>query len=198
MKIGILGAGGIGQAFAGHMARAGFEVILSNSRGPESLADVVKKLGGATRAGTKEEAAQADVVQLAVPWQKWESALSNLPPWNGRILIDSTNAIVFPGFKPADLKGKTSSEIVATLAPGARVIKAMNTLNVEILAADPHEAGGRRVLFLSGDDKDAKKDVRGLLEKAGFATIDLGPLVQGGKLQQFGGPLASHNLIKLG
>jgi len=180
------------------MARAGFEVILSNNHGPESLTATAKKLGGATRAGTREEAAQADVVQLAVPWQQWEAALTNLPPWNGRILIDSTNAIKFPELRPADLKGRTSSEVVASLAPGARVVKAMNTLGTQILAGDPHQAGGRRVLFLSGDDAAAKKDVRGLLENAGFATIDLGGLVEGGKLQQFRGPLASHNLIKLG
>jgi predicted dinucleotide-binding enzyme len=198
MKIGILGAGGIGQAFAGHMARAGFEVILSNNHGPESLAGTATKLGGATRAGTREEAAQADVVLLSVPWQQCEAALSGLPPWNARILIDATNAIVFPEFKPADLKGKTSSEVVASLTPGARVVKAMNTLGKEILASDPHVGGGQRVLFLSGDDKDAKKQLRAMLEKAGFAVIDLGGLKEGGKLQQFGGPLAGHNLIKLG
>jgi predicted dinucleotide-binding enzyme len=197
MKIGILGAGGIGQAFAGHMARAGFEVILSNNHGPESLVATAKKLGGATRAGTREEAAQADLVLLSVPWQQWEAALSGLPAWNGRILIDATNAIVFPGFRPADLKGKTSSEVVASLAPDARVVKAMNTLGKEILASDPHEAGGRRVLFLSGDDKDAKKQLREMLEKPGFAVIDLGGLKEGGKLQQFGGALAGKNLIKL-
>jgi predicted dinucleotide-binding enzyme len=198
MKIGILGAGGIGQAFAGHMARAGFEVILSNHHGPESLAAAAKKLGGATRAGTREEAAQCDVVLLSVPWQQWEAALSGLPSWNGRILLDATNAIELPDFRPADLKGKTSSEIVASLAPGARVVKAINTLGIEILASDPEQGGGHRVLFLSGDDKDAKKDVRGMLKKAGFAPIDLGGLKEGGKLHQFGGPLSGLNLVKLG
>jgi 8-hydroxy-5-deazaflavin:NADPH oxidoreductase len=198
MKIGILGAGGIGQAFAGHMARAGFEVILSNSRGPQTLVDAVNKLGGKTRAGTREEAAQADVVLLSVPWKQWEAALADLPPWNGRILIDPTNAIVFPEFRPADLNGRTSSEVVASLAPGARVVKACNTLDKEVLAVDPHEGGGRRVLFISGDDENARKEVGGLLEKAGFATIDLGGLKDGGKIQQFGGPLAGLNLIKLG
>jgi 8-hydroxy-5-deazaflavin:NADPH oxidoreductase len=198
MKIGILGAGGIGQAFAGHMARAGFEVILSNSRGPQTLFDVGKKLGGKTRAGTRAEAAQADVVLLSVPWKQWETALSDLPPWDGRILIDPTNAIVFPEFRPADLNGRTSSEVVASLAPGARVVKACNTLDRDVLAADPHESGGRRVLFVSGDDENARKEVAGLLEKAGFATIDLGGLKEGGKIQQFGGPLAGLNLIRLG
>ena len=180
------------------MARAGFEVILSNSHGPQSLAAVAKKLGGATRTGTRKEAAQADVVLLAVPWGQWAAALSDLSPWDGRILIDATNAIKFPEFRPADLNGTTSSEIVASLAPGARVVKAMNTLPREVLASDPREAGGQRVLFLSGDDESAKKEVSGLLAKAGFATIDLGGLRDGGMLQQFGGPLAAQNLIKLG
>ena len=198
MKIGIIGAGGIGQAFAGHMARAGFEVILSNRHAPQSLAAAAKKLGGATRAGIREEAALADVVLLAVPWKQWKAALSDLPTWDGRILIDATNAIAFPEFRPADLNGTTSSEIVASLAPGARVVKAMNTLAREVLASNPHEAGGQRVLFLSGDDESAKKEVGGLLAKAGFATIDLGGLREGGMLQQCGGPLATLNLIKLG
>ena len=198
MNVGIIGAGGIGQAFAGHMARAGFEVILSNNHGPQSLAAAAKKLGGATRAGTREEAARADVVLLAVPWQQWEAALRDLPPWNSRILIDATNAIVLPDFRPADLNGTTSSEIVATLAPGGRVVKAVNTLGRAILASDPRECGGHRVLFLSGDDEGAKKQVSGMLEKAGFATIDLGGLREGGKLQQVSGPFAACDLIKIG
>ena len=197
MRIGIIGAGGIGLGFAGHMARAGFEVILSNNHGPQSLAAAADRLGGATHAGTREEAAQADVVLLAVPWQQWEAALSDLPPWDGRILIDATNAIKFPEFRAADLNGRTSSEIVASLAPGARVVKAMNTLAEEVLAADPHEAGGSRVLFISGDDDDAKGEVGELLAKAGFATIDLGGLREGGMLQQFGGKVAALNLIRL-
>ena len=104
-----------------------------------------------------------------------------------------------PGFRLAELGGSTSSEIVASLAPGARVVKAGNTLLRAVLAADPREAGGRRVLFMSGDDAAAKDEVAGMLGKVGFATIDLGDLVSGGRLQQFpGGPLPTLNLIKLG
>jgi len=198
MKIGIIGAGGIGQAFAGHMAKAGYPVIVSNSRGPDSLAEVVKQLGPRAKAGTREEAAQADVVVLAVQWQQLREALSGLPAWNGRILIDATNPVLQPGFRLADLNGSTSSEVVASLAPGARVVKASNTLPVALLAADPKQVGGHRVLFMSGDDKAAKAEVGGILEKAGFATIDLGGLASGGRLQQFpGGPLPTLNLIKL-
>lgn len=199
MKFGIIGAGGIGQALAHQLTQAGYQVTLSNSRGAESLAGVVKELGSRAKAGTREEAAQADAVVLAVPWEQVRAALSGLPPWNGRILIDATNPVVQPGYRLADLDGSTSSEIVATLAPGARVVKAANTLPVAVLSADPRQAGGRRVMFLSGNDSPAKADVSSIFEKVGFATIDLGALATGGRLQQFpGGVLPTLNLIKLG
>jgi predicted dinucleotide-binding enzyme len=199
MKIGIIGAGGIGQAFAAQAVRAGYAVILSNSRGPESLAAVVRELGGNATAGTREDAARADVVVVAVPWQQLAAALSDLPAWNGRIVIDASNPVEAPTFRLADLGGRTSSEIVASMAPGARVVKAANTLPRALLAADPHEAGGRRVLFVSGDDADAKAVVSEILATIGFAVIDLGGLAVGGPLQQFpGGPLPNQNLIKLG
>lgn len=198
MKIGIIGAGGIGQAFAGHVAKAGYEVIISNSRGPESLAEMVKQLGPRAIAGTRQDAARADVVVLSVNWPQVPAALSDLPAWNGRILIDATNPVLQPGFRLAELQGSTSSEIVASLAPGARVVKTGNTLLRAVLAADPKQAGGRRVLFMSGDDTSAKAEVGAVLEKMGFATIDLGGLASGGRLQQFpGGPLPTLNLIKL-
>src|SRR6185295_4947210 len=198
MKIGIIGAGDIGQAFAGQAVKAGYDVIVSNSRGPESLTGVVHQLGPRAKAGTRLEAAQADVVVLAVPWSQLGAALSGLPAWGGRILIDATNPVVQPGFRLADLKGRTSSEIVASLVPGARVVKVANTLVSAMLAADPRQAGGRRVLFMSGDDATAKVGVKDILEKIGFATIELGGLASGGSLQQFpGGPLPTLNLIKL-
>lgn len=199
MRIGIIGAGGIGQAFASQVAKAGYEVILSNSRGPDSLAAVVRELGPRARAATRYEAAKADVVFLAVQWPQLPDALSGLPEWNGRILIDATNPVLGPDFRVAELGGKTSSEVVASMAPGARVVKACNTLLKAVLAADPREAGGHRVLFMSGDDAQAKSDAKEILERAGFATVDLGGLASGGKLQQFpGGPLPTLNLIKLG
>jgi predicted dinucleotide-binding enzyme len=198
MKIGIVGGGGIGQAFAGQVVKTGYEVIISNSRGPESLADVVKQLGPRIKAGTRQEAAQADVVVIAVRWQQLRPALSDLPPWNGRILIDCTNPIVKPGFPLPELNDSTSSEVVALLAPGARVVKVANTLPRALLATDPAQAGGHRVLFMSGDDAAAKEEVAGILNKAGFATIDLGGLASGGRLQQVpGGLLTELNLIKL-
>jgi len=198
MTIGIIGAGGIGQAFAGQVVKAGYEVIVSNSRGPESLAEVVSRLGPRAKAGTRHEAAEAEMVVVAVRWQQLSAALTDLPAWQGRILIDCTNPIVKPGFQLTELNGFTSSEFVASLAPGARVVKVANTLPRALLASDPSQAGGRRVLFMSGDDAAAKEDVSVILEEAGFATIDLGGLASGGRLQQVpGGLLTALNLIKL-
>lgn len=197
MNIGIIGAGAIGLAYARQFLKAGHSVILSNSRGPESLANVARELGAGARAGAIAEAAAAEVVLLAVTWQHLSAAVANLPAWNGRIVIDATNPIL-PGFVIAELDGRTSSEVVSGLVPGARVVKAGNTLPTHVAAADPRQNGGNRVLFISGDDADAKARVAGLFEQAGFAPVDLGGLVAGGRLQQFsGGPLPALNLIKL-
>jgi len=198
MTIGIIGGGAIGQAFGRQVLKAGYQVIISNSRGPESLASLVRELGAGVRAGTAKEAAAAEIVFLAVPWMHVRDALAGLPPWGGRIVVDATNPVIMPGFTMADLGGRTSSEVISDLVPGARLVKACNTLLAEVLAADPHVAGGRRVIFMSGDDAKAKAVVSGILDKTGFAPIDLGDLVVGGRMQQFpGGPLPTLNLIQL-
>jgi predicted dinucleotide-binding enzyme len=198
MNIGIIGAGGIGQAFATHAAKAGFEVLVSNSRDPQTLSGFVRDLGRKARAVSRQEAAGADLVFLSVRWSQLHAALADLPPWNSRILIDATNPVLDADYRLADLNGGTSSDVVASLASGARVVKAVNTLPRALLAANPLQSGGRRVLFMSGNDSTAKSDVGNLLDKLGFATIDLGSLAIGGRLQQFpGGPLPTLNLIKL-
>ncbi|AIQ11940.1 NADPH-dependent F420 reductase [Paenibacillus durus] len=197
MSIGIIGAGEIGQAFAKQVVKAGYEVFLSNSRGPESLAPLVAKLGGKSKAVTVREAAAADIVFIALPWKHLKEAVADLPEWNGRIVIDAMNPIITPEFIVADLGGKTSSEVVSELVPGARVVKGFNTLTPAVLGSDP-QIVGRRVIFISGDDAAAKAEVTRMNDKIGFATIDLGGLADGGKLHQFpGGPLPTLNLIKL-
>src|SRR6266576_3256380 len=128
---------------------------------------------------------------IAVPWPRIQQALEGLQ-WSGQVVVDASN-----DFDPSDLNGRTSSELVADLVPGARLVKAANTLTAEVLASDPHEAGGQRVIFVSGDDADAKAEVISLFEDAGFAAIDLGSLSAGGAMQQVGGPLAGVNLIRL-
>jgi 8-hydroxy-5-deazaflavin:NADPH oxidoreductase len=188
--VGIIGAGHIGQALARTARRAGREVVIANSRGPASLEPVVAALGAGVSAGTVVEAAAADIVAIAVPWPDVPAAVTGLR-WDGQTVIDATNAW------DAELGGRTSSEIVADLVPGARLVKTANTLGADILGAEPQEAGGRRVLFLSGDDAAAKAAVIELLDAAGFFPIDLGDLVTGGRMQQLGGPLPAHNLVRL-
>jgi predicted dinucleotide-binding enzyme len=190
-SVGIIGAGRIGQAIAQIALRAGRQVVIANSRGPESLTSVVEALGQGVSAGTVKDASAAGIVVLAVPWAHVSQAVEGLE-WDGRIVIDPTN-----DFDPSDLDGRTSSEVVADLVAPARVVKAANTLMASELGSDPHEAGGQRVIFLSGDDGDAKSEVVALFEDAGFLVVDLGGLREGGRMQQVGAPLAGQNLIRL-
>jgi predicted dinucleotide-binding enzyme len=198
--IGILGAGAIGRALAAHFVNAGNGVILSNSRGPESLSELVADLGGeekGVRAGTVLQAAAADIVVLALLWQHLPTVLADLPPWNDRIVVDATNPIINPGFKIADLEGQASSEVVAAMVPGARLIKAGNTFAAATLAESPSVKGGRRAFFLCGDDKPAKHAFGSVIDAAGFAVIDLGTLAEGAKLMQFpSGKLPGLDLVK--
>ncbi len=199
MSIGIIGAGNIGSAFARALARNGIAATIANSRGPETLAELTAELAPHITAGTIEEAAKADMVLIAVPWSKLPAALSGLPDWAGRIVIDANNPIEGPLFKPAELGGRLSSEIVAGLVPGARLVKAFNHLLANLVSADPKAEGGNRVLFYSGDDAQAKAEVGALITRLGFAGIDLGTLKVGGSLTQFpGGPLPALNLVKFG
>ena len=197
MTIGIIGSGNIGSAVAKTLARAGIEATIANSRGPDSLRDLVKELGPLIKAGTREEAAKADIVIVAVNWTKIPAALAGLPEWKNRIVIDANNPIEAPLFKPVDLKGRASSEVFADFVPGARVVKAFNHLLAAVLAGDPAAEGGKRVLLYSGDEARAKAEIGALIDKLGFFGIDLGALAVGARLVQFpGGPLAVHNLVK--
>jgi predicted dinucleotide-binding enzyme len=199
MTIGIIGSGAIGTAFARTLARAGIPATIANSRAPASLQALVDELGPSITAGTREDAARADLVFVAVNWTKLPAAMAGLPDWTGRVVIDANNPIEAPLFKPVDLHGRLSSHVFADLVPGARVVKAFNHLRAEVLAGDPRADGGRRVLFYSGDDNAAKAEVAALIDRLGFAGIDLGSLTIGAKLAQFpGGPLPNQNLVKVG
>jgi predicted dinucleotide-binding enzyme len=195
MQVGILGAGAVGTAFASRLVAGGHQVVLSNSRGPASLAENVRALGPGASAGTLADAARAQLVVLAVPGDRVGEVLAGLPDWGGRVLVDATNDFTAPPPAPGR---PTTSEVVGGLAPGARVIKALNHLFASNLGADPRRAEGNRVLFLSGDDEAAKKEFGELLSGLGYAPIDLGGLADGGRLHQFpGGPLTGMDLVRL-
>ena len=200
MEIGTIGAGAFAQAFAKRALKVGHKVKLSNSRGPENLRQVVNQLGPGAMAATKEEAAACEMVLLAVPWDNVPETLASLPKWKNQILIDGTNP--FHGqagnFTPANVGNLSTSQFVAALAPGARVVKALNNMIVASLEADPYLNGARRVAFISADDAGAKKRVETLLRTFGYAVVDLGNLRDGGLIQQAGGPLAGRDFFERG
>jgi predicted dinucleotide-binding enzyme len=193
MTLSILGSGNIGSALARHFTEKGVPVSIANNRGPSSLEPLCKKLGSHLKAVELGEALQAEMVILALPFSSVPQ-LADRTDWAGRIVIDATNAIDFPAFTPTDLGGKLSSEVVAELLSGARVVKAFNTLPAAVLGENPKEAAGRRVIFLSGDDAEARATVGAVIESIGFASIDLGNLAAG-RSQQFGEPLVMRNLL---
>jgi 8-hydroxy-5-deazaflavin:NADPH oxidoreductase len=214
MSIGIIGAGALGSNLARAFAKVSISATISNSRGPESLAGLVQELGPTIKAGTTEEAAKADIVFVAIRWVDLKRVLGGLPAWNGRIVVDGTNPVewIDPdspdakdpgnpldayGIKPVDLGGRHSSSVVSDLVPGARLVKAFNHLDVNVLH-EPEVSGGNRVLFYSGDDLDAKATVRSLIAKAGFFAVDLGALDVGGPLASLPfGPLAGVSFVKV-
>ncbi|TKC88710.1 NADP oxidoreductase [Trinickia terrae] len=197
MKIGFIGAGAVAQSLAKSAIQAGHEVVLSARRGPQALRDIVAELGPKASADTLQEVARLELVMLAVPWLQVPSALEGLPDWAGRILVDTTNPFtqLEPALVLADLGGAGASEIVAAHAPGARVVKAFNAIRMEHYDKGPKFHDGKRVIFVSGDDRDAKNVVIGLVNAFGYASVDLGGLVSGGRMQQAGGPIAGRDWV---
>jgi predicted dinucleotide-binding enzyme len=196
--VGIIGSGTIGRYVAENAARAGFRVVLSNRGGERALADAVSTIGDGAVTGTVEHAAGADITVLAIPWEAVHSTLGALPSWSGRIVVDATNAVKRhepPVIEYHDFGERTSSEVVAELAADARVVKAFNTLPFPMLSAPPWRSSGRRVLFLCGDDVDAKNAVASLVDTTGYVPFDLGDLATGSRMQQAGAPLAGVDLI---
>jgi 8-hydroxy-5-deazaflavin:NADPH oxidoreductase len=199
MKIGFIGAGSVTRTFGRHLINAGHTIVVSNSRGPETLADFVADLGPAAIAGTREQAAECDVVILATHWVKVPEALKGID-WHGRILIDATNAHVDP--KPdislegvtrsraaLKSKGRTSSELVAEMAVGARLVKSISNMPMAwIQDFSPNKP--RTVIFTSGDDTEAKQLTIELINNTGLVAIDLGSLAMGDAMHDVGGPLS--------
>jgi len=193
--IGIIGAGNIGKIVAAHLLKHNMPVIISNSRGPETLKETIEQLGSGAKAVNTAEAAEADIVLLALPWSKVKD-LAQITDLNGKIVIDATNHFN-PDYSVEDLGGKASSEVVQGYFPGSRIVKSFNTLVSKVLAADPVVGEGHRVLFVSGDDDQAKIEVSEIIKAIGFAPIDLGSLAVGSKYQQAKGTFSALNLIKI-
>jgi predicted dinucleotide-binding enzyme len=195
MSYAIIGSGAIGGALAKQFARSKIKAVITNRRGPASLEDALQAFGPTVSATETTGAVDADVIILAVPFGAVGEVAKLHNDWAGKIVVDATNASEFPAFKPLDLGGRPSSQVVAAQFKGARVVKAFNTLPAAVLADEPRRSEGHRTIFISGDYADANEKVASLATVLGFSPIILGRLEEGGLLQQFGGPLTMHSLI---
>jgi 8-hydroxy-5-deazaflavin:NADPH oxidoreductase len=187
----------IGGTAARLFASAGHDVAISNSRGPESLRELMQQIGPHARAETIEGAARfGDVVLLAVPWRE-PGALPDASVLSGKIVIDAMNPYKAGG-GTYDLGDSTSSEEVQKRLPGARLVKAFNTMYYKTLASEGkpgQPVDARLALFVAGDDQEAKAVVSRLIEEIGFAAIDAGSLHDGGRRQEPDSPIYNRPML---
>jgi predicted dinucleotide-binding enzyme len=181
MSYAIIGFGKIGQALAKAFARSGIEVRVATTRDPESIASAAAAIGPTIVPTKLAEALKADVVFLAVRFESHQDVAKALPSWQGKTIVDVTNAY---GVSPEKLGGQASSRFVAQAFAGGRLVKGFNHLAAAVLAQDPAVHGGRRVVFLASDDDGAAAEIGALAENLGFSPIELGGLSEGGLLVQ--------------
>jgi 8-hydroxy-5-deazaflavin:NADPH oxidoreductase len=189
----IIGTGKVGSALARLFARAGIEVSIANTRGPETARPLMVELGETVTARTLAGALVADVVFLAIPFVAVEEFARIRSNWSGKIVVDATNA---HGQSPEVMAGRLSTDIVAKAMPGATVVKAFNQLPAGVLARDPSQDGGRRVVFVASNDDKAAATIKALAEQLGFSPILVGRIDEGGRLLHVPGPLVLHNLVE--
>jgi 8-hydroxy-5-deazaflavin:NADPH oxidoreductase len=179
MSYAIVGFGAVGQALARAFARKNIKVAVAGRRPPEALAPQARAIGPTVVAKSLRDALEADIIILAVPFGEHREVAKALPSWEGKTVIDATNAF---GVPLEELDGLPSSAFVAKAFTGAKLVKGFNHLIAATLAADPIVEGGHRVVFLSGDDEDAIAAVAALAKQLGFAPVKLGKLNEGGAL----------------
>ena len=198
MRIGIVGSGKIGGTLTELFARQGHEVTVANSRGPESLGELVGRAGDNAHAGTVADAASfGDVVVVALPVAAYDTLPSGR--FDGKIVIDTGNYYSARDGEIDVLESDetTSTELLGESLPGARLVKAFNTMNYVPLGNEgrPGQPRAERLaIFLAGDDREAKDVVAGLIDELGFAPVDTGSLAEGGRRQQPGAAVYNNPL----
>lgn len=193
MTTSIIGSGNVGTALARQFARNGIDVCIANTHGPETLAALAQELGNKVTPTTLHDALKAEVIVFAIPFRAYKDVASRLSDWTGKIVIDAMNA---RDVTQEELSGQESTDLVALALPGAKVVKTLNQLPAALLASDPSQHGGRRVMFVASNDDDASATVVHLVEQLGFAPIALGKIAEGGALLRFRGALVLQNLIR--
>ena len=177
----IIGFGKIGQALAKAFARKGIEVSVATTRDPESFSSAAVAIGSTIIPKKLSEVVKADIIFLAVPFGVHPVVAKALPSWQGKTIVDVTNAY---GVSSEELGGHPSARVVAQAFTGGRVVKGFNHLAAAVLEQDPAVHGGRRVVFLESDDDAAAVEIGALAENLGFSPINLGVLSEGGLLVQ--------------
>ena len=177
MNYAIIGSGHIGAALARIFARKNIAVAIANSRGPETLTSLAQKLGPGVHPQSIHDACEAEIIFLAVPFPAHKDVAKQFKNWNGKIVVDVTNAL---DVAPDELGGRLSSEIVSEAFVGARLVKAFNHLPAAQLGTNPSLKGKRQVVFVSSNDADASATVAKVATRLGFAPIELGRLDKGG------------------
>ena len=199
MKYAIIGSGKIGTALARAFAQKNTEVAIANTRGPETLASLTKELGPSVQPQSIQDACGAAMIFLAVPFPAHKDVAKQFSNWNGKIVVDLTNAL---HVAPEELGGRLSSELVSQAFVGARLVKAFNHLPAAQLGTNPPLEGQRQAVFISSNDAGASATVAAVATQLGFAPVELGRLDQGGApLHVLGGKpggLLFQNLVKLG
>ncbi len=185
--IGLIGAGHIGSQIARLAVANGYDVVISNSRGPQTLSALASELGPRARAGTALEAAKAgDIVVVTIPLKNYRQVPAE--PLAGKVVIDTNN--YYPdrdGHIPElDEESTTTSELLQAQLPKSKVVKAFNHIYAAELTTHGQPAGSanRRALVIAGDDATAKRTVTSLLDQFGFDTVDAGPLREGWRIQR--------------
>lgn len=181
MSYAIIGFGSIGQVLAKAFARTGIEVSVATRCDPENIASAAAAIGPTIIPKALADAVKADVIFLAVRFEQHPDVAKALPTWQGKIIVDVTNAY---GVPPEELGGQPSSMFVAQSFAGGRLVKGFNHLVAAVLDQNPAVNGGRRVVFLSSDDDNAAAKIGALAERLGFAPVNLGGLSEGGMLVQ--------------
>lgn len=193
MSYSIIGFGAVGQALARAFARKNIDVTVASRRAPETLMQQAQAIGPTVVPRTLGDAIASDTIFLAVPFWEHREVAKQITTWQGKTIIDTTNAF---GVPVGDLEGQPSSAVVAKAFSGARFVKGFNHLPAAVLAADPSVNGGSRVVFLSSDDGDAVAPVAALAERLGFAPVALGALKDGGSLVQARGNTWAELIFK--
>lgn len=181
MNYAIIGFGSVGKALAAAFARKGIDVSVATTRDPESFATETAMIGPGIRPKKLADAVNADIIFLAVRYQSHLDIAKILPTWQGKTIVDVTNAY---GVPLEELDGEPSGRVVARAFAGGKVVKGFNHLIASVLAEDPAVNGGKRVVFLASDNNSALDEVGTLAETLGFAPIMLGSLSEGGMMVQ--------------